>query len=115
MARLLGIGVLVVGLYAALVGGAGGGALGGGGVLPLTREQAYFAVLTLGAATVIITGGIDLSVGSVVGLGAVVFGQLLGKGWMPLSALGVIVVLGAAIGLVHGLLITKLKLQPFLV
>jgi len=115
MARLLGIGVLVLALYGMLLAVTQGGAMGSETLLPLTRDQAYFAVLTLGAATVIITGGIDLSVGSVVALGAVLFGLLMQRGWYPITAVLAVVVAGMGIGLIHGLLVTKLKLQPFLV
>src|SRR5205823_10406950 len=56
-----------------------------------------------------------LSIGSVVGLGAICFALLLEKKVPPWAALGVVVAGGAVIGLAHGLLVTKLGLQPFLV
>src|SRR5262245_26531442 len=78
-------------------------------------QQAFFAVLTLGVGLVIITGGIDLSIGSVVGLGGVAFGVLIKSGVHPLASLAVVMGGGVVIGLIHGLLITRLKLQSFLV
>lgn len=76
-----------------------------------------FGILSLGQAFVIITGGIDLSVGSVVALLAVVAAELLdrGQGWSPAAAVPVVLLLAAAIGCWHGLLITKARIQPFIV
>ncbi|MBX2818266.1 MAG: ABC transporter permease [Rhodothermaceae bacterium] len=80
------------------------------------RWTSLFGIISIGAAFVIITGGIDLSVGSVVGLVGVLLPMLLVKlGWsIPLALLAVLVV-SLAIGLLHGLLITKMRLQPFVV
>lgn len=82
----------------------------------LTKLISMFAILGLGAALVIITGGIDLSIGSVVGLVGVLLAWLLSvKGWSVPAALGACVAVSACIGLFHGLLITRLRLQPFVV
>ncbi len=78
-------------------------------------RQGYYAVLTLGVAVLIITGGIDLSIGSVVGLSAVGFGLMLREGCHPYLALPIVLAGGVIIGLFHGLLVTQLQLQPFLV
>ncbi len=75
-----------------------------------------FGLSAIGQAFVIITGGIELSVGSVIALVGVIFVDLIaneGVAW-PI-ALVLMLALGLVIGLVHGLLITKLKLQPFIV
>lgn len=73
-------------------------------------------MLALGAAIVILTGGIDLSVGSVAGLAGVMLPWLLSRMGWPLALALPAVLLGAiAIGFVHGVLITRLRLQPFLV
>ncbi|AZN97389.1 ABC transporter permease [Mesorhizobium sp. M9A.F.Ca.ET.002.03.1.2] len=75
-----------------------------------------FGILAIGQAFVIITGGIELSVGSVVALLGVLFIDFIatrGMAW-PV-ALPLILVLGGMIGLAHGWLITRLKLQPFVV
>lgn len=79
------------------------------------NQQAFFAILTIGAGLVIITGGIDLSIGSVIGLSAVGFLVLMRNGIPPIPAFFLILLGGALIGLNHGLWITRLKLQPFLV
>jgi ribose transport system permease protein len=75
-----------------------------------------FGLFAIGQAFVIITGGIDLSVGSVIALLGVLFVNLivdLAVPW-PLAA-ALMLALGAMLGLSHGLLVTKLRLQPFIV
>ena len=82
----------------------------------LLKRIALFGIISIGVAFVIITGGIDLSIGSVICLVGVGFPWLLmGKGWPLALALPFVLLVAAGIGLVHGLLITKLKLQPFVV
>lgn len=84
------------------------------------RRSALFGILGIGAAFVIITGGIDLSIGSVVGLTGIALPLLVARFGLdaPLSlALGVFAILGCAglLGAAHGFLITRLRLQPFVV
>ncbi|MBU6294297.1 MAG: ABC transporter permease [Planctomycetes bacterium] len=81
----------------------------------LERRIGEWGILTLGVGFVILTGGIDLSIGSVVCLSAVGFGLILENNGSPPLAFMVILASGALIGLVHGLLITRLNLQPFIV
>lgn len=77
---------------------------------------ALFAILSIGVSFVIITGGIDLSIGSVVGLiGCLLPYLLVQKGAGVAIALLSVLAVSLVIGLTHGLLITKLKLQPFVV
>ena len=80
------------------------------------RWTSLYAILGVGVAFVIISGGIDLSIGSVVGLSGTVLALLLTKtGLSPPVAVIAVVLLSLAIGLMHGLLITKMNLQPFVV
>lgn len=81
----------------------------------LARRASYYGILTLGVAVVIIAGGIDLSIGSVVALGEVCFALLVERGLPPVWAALAVLACAPLIGLVQGLLITKLRLQPFLV
>ncbi|MDO3433829.1 ABC transporter permease [Rhizobium sp. CBN3] len=75
-----------------------------------------FGILSMGQAFVIITGGIELSVGSLVALLGVLFVDFIAVQDMPwMLALPLILLLGAVIGAVHGWLITRLNLQPFVV
>lgn len=81
----------------------------------LERRIGEWGVLTLGVGFVIITGGIYLSIGSVVCLAAVAFGLFLENGFSPILGALIVLLVSALIGLVHGVLITKGNLQPFIV
>lgn len=75
-----------------------------------------FGLFAIGQSFVIMTGGIDLSVGSVIALLGVLFVEMVGKfsvPW-PLAAI-IIIAFGMLIGLAHGLLITRFGMQPFVV
>ena len=75
-----------------------------------------FGIFAIGQAFVIISGGIELSVGSIVALLGVVFVDIVAAGTMPWPAAIVLVVaLGCALGLVHGFLVARMGLQPFVV
>ena len=81
----------------------------------IIRWTSLFGIISIGVAFVIITGGIDLSIGSLIGLTGCLLPMLLAAGYSPVVALLAVVVLSLAIGLMHGLLITRLGLQPFVV
>ncbi|MGY8640199.1 MAG: ABC transporter permease [Verrucomicrobiales bacterium] len=82
----------------------------------LLRRTSLAAILAIGVAFVIITGGIDLSIGSVVCLvGAALPYMLITMGWPLWMALVCCLGLSLLIGLWHGFLITKVNLQPFIV
>lgn len=82
----------------------------------LIRRTALFGIISIGAAFVIITGGIDLSIGSVVCLiGCLVPWLLVEQGLSVWWTLPIAFGISLGIGLFHGLLITKLRLQPFVV
>jgi ribose transport system permease protein len=75
-----------------------------------------FGIFSLGLGLVIITGGIDLSVGSAFALLGVLLSILLTTWHLPWPAAVLsIIALGAVLGACHGLLITRLRLQPFIV
>jgi ribose transport system permease protein len=81
----------------------------------ITRNFAFIAIAALGVTAVIITGGIDLSVGSLMGLAAIILGITMNAGyplWMGIAA-GLLAVLAA--GLVNGLLIAYVRMPPFVV
>jgi len=77
-----------------------------------TGDTAKYGLVALGMTFVIMTGGIDLSVGSVVALGGVVAIMVSEHGLLPglLAGIGA----GAAVGVLNGFLITTLKLPPFI-
>jgi len=82
--------------------------------LNLLVDNAYLIVLAVGMTFVILTGGIDLSVGSVVALSTVILATALKAGWpMPL-AVGAVLVVGPLLGLVMGLVIEYFDVQPFI-
>ena len=81
----------------------------------LIKWSSLYAIMGIGVAFVIITGGIDLSIGSVIGLIASLMALAIKKGWDPNFAVVMLLGLSLGIGLIHGLLITKVKLQPFVV
>jgi ribose transport system permease protein len=116
MKRILGVVTLLLTMYVLLYLSDPKKALGWSNQKDVLGQQAFFGVLTLGVGVLIISGGIDLSIGSVVGLSAIGFGVLMRDAKLP-PMLSLLVVLfgGVVIGLVHGLLVTRLKLQPFLV
>ena len=75
-----------------------------------------FGIFAMGQAFVIITGGIELSVGSVIALIGVLFVDLMVNHGVPWPlAIVLMLALGIVTGFVHGLFITKLHLQPFIV
>jgi|TARA_B100000029_G_scaffold86870_2_gene77032 ribose transport system permease protein len=88
----------------------------GGNIFNMAKWTGLFGILAVGVCFVIITGGIDLSIGSLIGLTGALFPLLLvGKGLPIFTGFAIVLTLAMTIGLVHGLLITKLKLQPFIV
>ena len=72
------------------------------------------AILAIGETFVIITGGIDLSVGAVVGFTSVIIAWLLTHGYPIWGALIITLAFGLVIGVFHGFGITKLGLPPFI-
>ncbi|HET7793543.1 MAG TPA: ABC transporter permease [Rhizobacter sp.] len=85
-----------------------------GNALTVALQVTSIAYLGIGATCVIITGGIDLSVGSILALSGVVAALLVKAGWpVPAGMLAGLVV-GGLCGLVNGLCVTVLKLPPFI-
>jgi ribose transport system permease protein len=78
-----------------------------------TRNFSFIGIMALGMTAVIATGGIDLSVGSIMGLTAVSCGLMLEAGYPAWSAVIVGLLAGGAVGLVNGLIIAYLGLSPF--
>lgn len=76
-----------------------------------------FGILSLAQCVVIITGGIDLSVGSVVALVGISAAMLMdgGAGWHPVLVIPFCLLLAAGLGACHGVLITRAHMQPFVV
>jgi galactofuranose transport system permease protein len=86
--------------------------LGAYNVLSVLRYNSMFALIALGMCFVIMTGGIDLSVGSVAAMASVVSALLSPYGLAPALLAGTAA--GAAVGLVNGVLVTRLGILPFI-
>jgi ribose/xylose/arabinose/galactoside ABC-type transport system permease subunit len=86
-----------------------------GSWLGLTENFLPFGIVALGVSVVILTGGIDLSVGSTAGLGAIVMAELWLHLGMPIWIAVIIgVALGALLGLINGLIITRFNTEPLI-
>src|SRR5258708_6260461 len=82
----------------------------------MSRLIGTFGIFSIGAGIVIITGGIDLSVGSMFALLGILLSMMLTEWhWSAAAAVAAVLALGAAMGLIHGLLVSRLRLQPFIV
>ena len=82
----------------------------------MVGDNAFLGVTAIGVTLVILTGGIDLSVGSIVGLTGILLAWLVSnKGISPPVAVALVMGAGTLIGLVQGLLIAKFDIAPFLV
>lgn len=82
----------------------------------IARLSVEIGLLALAMTPVILTGGIDLSVGSLMGLSAVLFGKLWrDAGWPIGPAVAATLLAGAAAGAGNGLLVTRLRMPPLIV
>ncbi|WP_088319250.1 sugar ABC transporter permease YjfF [Kineosporia sp. R_H_3] len=80
----------------------------------LLLDNAYLVILAVGMTMVILTGGIDLSVGSVLAFTGILGARMLAGGTSPLLVVAVMVLGGAAIGLMIGVLVQYFDVQPFI-
>ncbi len=110
--------VLVTGLLFVLMFIVGGlryrGFFTGQVLLNLLIDNAYLIVLAVGMTFVILTGGIDLSVGAVVALSTMIAASLLQAGWAPGAVIPLILVATSVLGLAVGLMIHVFGGQPFI-
>ena len=88
------------------------GFLGAYNISSVLRYNSMFAIISLGMAFVIVTGGIDLSVGSVVACSSVIAALLSPYGWFV--ALLVPILAGTLLGFINGIVITRLGILPFI-
>src|SRR5215470_17822398 len=90
--------------------------LAGANLQNMARLIGAYGIFSIGIGMVIITGGIDLSVGSVFALLGVLLSMMLTEwGWPAALAVLAVVVIAMTLGMLHGLLVTRLTLQPFIV
>jgi simple sugar transport system permease protein len=110
---------VTVALFAVM---AGYGSLAYGGFfsaqvfLNLLVDNAFLAIVAVGMTFVILTGGIDLSVGSVIALTTMVSAALVEhRHWSAAAVIPLVLAMGAGFGALQGLLIQRFRLQPFIV
>lgn len=82
-------------------------------ILNLLRQASPNALIALGMTCVILTGGIDLSVGSVLAISGAIAASLIGLGYDAFLAMGAALVIGVVLGSVSGAIITYGRVQPF--
>jgi ribose transport system permease protein len=82
----------------------------------MARLIGTYGIFSIGVGIVIITGGIDLSIGSICALLGVLLSMMLVEWrWPAALAVAAVIALGGALGAAHGLLVSRLRLQPFIV
>jgi ribose transport system permease protein len=90
--------------------------VGGANLQNMARLIGMYGIFSLGLGVVIVTGGIDLSVGSVFALLGVLLSMMLVSWHLPpVLAILAVMCVAVGLGLIHGLLITRLRIQPFIV
>lgn len=84
-------------------------------VINLFKQASIYGIVAVGLSFVILTGNIDLSIGAVSGLSALVCAILMAKmGWPPMLAIMAAILAGTAIGAVNGFVIYDMKVVPFI-
>ena len=86
----------------------------GDNFLNLLRQASFNGLIAFGMTCVILSDGIDLSVGSTYALSAIICAEMLVNGVNPVFAVIVSLILGVALGVVSGVLVTIGRLQPFI-
>ncbi|WP_244271190.1 ABC transporter permease [Thalassospira sp. GB04J01] len=85
-----------------------------GNAMTVSLQTTSIALLGIGVTVVILTGGIDLSVGSVLALSGTVAGLLVKDGWPIWAAMSMGVLTGMVCGCINGFVVTRLRLAPFI-
>lgn len=85
-------------------------------LLTVLLQSSINAIIAVSATFIIISGGIDLSVGSIVALSTAVMGEMvITRGVNPFVGLLIALTVGLAVGVIHGIVIAKFKINPFIV
>src|SRR5947209_20496768 len=107
---------ILLGVLSAVVAAINPRFVGGANLQNMARLIGMYGIFSIGLGVVIITGGIDLSVGSVFALlGVLLSITLTTWHWPPALAVAAVMCVSVALGLVHGLLVTRVRIQPFIV
>ncbi len=110
------IGILILCAFLSPVRNGNNVFLGPENLLNIIRFASENGIIAIGMTMVIITGGIDLSVGAVLALSAVGSAAFMMRyGWGTVPTILVVLSIGTLVGLINGLIITKINMQPFIV
>lgn len=83
-------------------------------IMNLLRSMAKYLLVGVGQSVILITGNIDLSIGSVVAMSAMISATLMSKGISAIVAILVALIACLAVGVINGILVGKFKLPPFI-
>ncbi|KGR74212.1 ribose ABC transporter permease [Ureibacillus sinduriensis BLB-1 = JCM 15800] len=83
-------------------------------IFNVLRQVSISAIIAFGMTFVILTGGIDLSVGSTLALTGAIAASLLSSGMDPFLTMGIALIIGLILGAINGVIITKGKVAPFI-
>ena len=86
-----------------------------GNITNVLTQVSVNAVIAIGMTFVILTGGIDLSVGSILAIAGAIAGSIIKSSGNVVAAVVAALIVGAAIGIINGLLVSKGKIQAFIV
>lgn len=86
----------------------------GQNIMNLLRSMSKYLIVGIGQSYLLITGNIDLSIGSVVGMSAMISATLMTHGVSPLAAILITLVCCLVIGVINGILVGKFQLPPFI-
>ena len=86
----------------------------GQAIMDLLGKNVFIIPLAIGMTFVILSGGIDLSVGAVMALGSVIAASLLQAGWPAAAVIPIVLLAGSGLGLVVGIMISRFEIQPFI-
>lgn len=114
MKKLLGMTLLLAALVIAISAFEGKAFLSSGNLWNLAQRIGMLGIYALGAGIVILSGGIDLSIGSVIGLVGITVAMATARGCNPWVAAAVAIPICGLLGFWHAFLIGRFKLQPFL-
>jgi len=108
------LGLFGVAILFAIMTGAPERYLSAANLRVVLAQTVIVAIGALGMTLIIISGGIDLSVGSVIALASVITAVALRSGWPPIAAVLAGVITGGIIGCINGIVITTLRVVPFI-
>jgi len=86
----------------------------GQAIFDLLGKNVFLIPLAIGMTFVILSGGIDLSVGAVMALGSVIAASLLQAGWSAVLVIPIVLLAASTLGLVVGIMISRFEIQPFI-